>query len=450
VWSDVTSRSTEAHAASSLAGGARALLSAAAVRNAAHRMWDLALGNELEDWEVDLERLPATADLVAKVVKDRYPRLDPPVHARWRHFEIAGRDLWEEIASRRDWRNPAARARAEFDLVIASVLLDAGAGPDWRYHDAPTGLTLGRSEGLALASLRWFEAGGLSTDPGDPLRVDAAALRNVDARALHAAFQSTPDNPLLGAEGRATLLNRLGAVIEARTEVFASVDAPRPGGLFDAMAARAQDQHLPAAPRHDAHLHDARLHAARLHAARLHAATILATLLDALGPIWQNRPALDGVPLGDCWPHPAFQGATAADGFVPLHKLSQWLSYSLFEPLERAGISIGDPDELTGLAEYRNGGLFADMGVLVPRDPTAWVRVHDVSAPFVVGWRALTVALLDRIARPVRERLGVSAPSFPLACVLEGGTWAAGRLIAQQRRPGGTPPFQISSDGTVF
>jgi len=426
----VTSRITEAHPASSLAGGARALLSAAAVRNAAQRMWDLALGNDLQDWKVDLERLPVTADFVAKVVRDRYPRLDPPVHARWRHFVFAGRDLWQEIASRRDWPNKEARARAEFDLVITSVLLDAGAGPDWRYHDAPTGLTLGRSEGLALASLRWFEAGGLSNDPGDPLRVDAAALRNVDARALHAAFQSTPDNPLLGAEGRATLLNRLGAVAEARTEVFASVDAPRPGGVFDTMAARAQDQDL--------------------RAARMDAPTILATLLDALGPIWQNRPALDGVPLGDCWPHPAFQGAAAVDRFVPLHKLSQWLSYSLFEPLERADISISDTDALTGLAEYRNGGLFADMGVLVPRDPAAWNGVHDVSTPFVVGWRALTVALLDLIAPLVRDRLGVSAPSFPLACVLEGGTWAAGRVIALERRPGGTPPFQILSDGTVF
>ncbi len=388
-------------------------------------MLELALEQELDDWEIDLDRLPATADFVAQVVKDRYPRLDPPVHARWRHFVFAGRDLWHEIASRRNWPDPRAQARAEFDLVITSVLLDAGAGPDWRYHDAPTGLTLGRSEGLALASLRWFERGGMSNDPLDPLRVDAAALRDVDARALNEAFQSTADHPLLGAEGRAKLLNRLGSLIETRPDLFASRDAPRPGGLFDVLEGRGRNGHLPAA-------------------------AILATLLDAMGPIWEGRPALDGVPLGDCWPHPAFQGATAADRFVPLHKLSQWLSYSLFEPLQRAGATIEGIGELTGLAEYRNGGLFVDMGVMVPRDPAAWSRVHSVSAPFVVGWRAMTVALLDRIAPLVRDRLGVSAPSFPLACVLEGGTWAAGRLIAQQRRPGGTPPFQISSDGTVF
>jgi hypothetical protein len=45
-----------------------------------------------------------------------------------------------------------------------------------------------------------------------------------------------------------------------------------------------------------------------------------------------------------------------------------------------------------------------------------------VSSSLVVGWRSLTVALLDRIAPMVRERLGVAEADFPLARVLEGGT----------------------------
>jgi hypothetical protein len=39
---------------------------------------------------------------------------------------------------------------------------------------------------------------------------------------------------------------------------------------------------------------------------------------------------------------------------------------------------------------------------------------------------------------------------LPLAKVLQGGTWAAGRQIAADRRPQGRPPIQIISDGTVF
>jgi hypothetical protein len=135
---------------------------------------------------------------------------------------------------------------------------------------------------------------------------------------------------------------------------------------------------------------------------------------------------------------------------VPLHKLSQWLTYSLIEPLEIAGIRVCGIEELTGLAEYRNGGLFVDTGVILPRDTAAWSQSYTVSDPFVVGWRALTIALLDRLAQPVRTRLGVAPEAFPLACMLEGGTWAAGRLIARERRADGGPPFCILSDGTVF
>ncbi len=65
-------------------------------------------------------------------------------------------------------------------------------------------------------------------------------------------------------------------------------------------------------------------------------------------------------------------------------------------------------------------------------------------------WRALTVALLDRLADMVRTRLGRDAASFPLAKVLQGGTWAAGRAIARARRPDGSPPIKVISDGTVF
>jgi hypothetical protein len=76
-----------------------------------------------------------------------------------------------------EFAGPIARpkARAEFDLAIVSVLLDAGAGPQWRYHDATTGSSIGRSEGLALASLAMFLGGAFSAGPRDPLRADADA-----------------------------------------------------------------------------------------------------------------------------------------------------------------------------------------------------------------------------------------------------------------------------------
>src|SRR4051812_19701294 len=124
----------------------RALLNAAAVRERADEMLDAALAGQVEGWSVDLDRLDDAAALTASVTREAYPDLDIPFHARWRHF-VAG-------APKRPRGDPAERARAAFDLVILSVLLDAGAGPGWRWRDPETGAVLARSEGLAVASQR--------------------------------------------------------------------------------------------------------------------------------------------------------------------------------------------------------------------------------------------------------------------------------------------------------
>jgi hypothetical protein len=50
----------------------------------------------------------------------------------------------------------------------------------------------------------------------------------------------------------------------------------------------------------------------------------------------------------------------------------------------------------------------------------------------------------------MRQRLGLGSASLPLAKVLEGGTWAAGRRLARERRHDASPPVKVISDGTVF
>jgi len=402
---------------------AQSLLTAAAVRDRAHEILAAGIDRRLPHFSIDMAQLPTAADVVAGVIRSAYPTGAVPFHARWRHFVVAGRDLWGERVAAARWPDPAARARAAFDLAIVSVLLDAGAGPHWRYHDAATGAMLGRSEGLALASLRMFEAGAFSADPADPLRADGARLAALTAADLAAGFQAGAANPLVGLDGRAALLARLGAAVAARPPVFARQDAPRPGGLFDHFAGAGGQ--LPA-PR------------------------VLEALLANLAPIWPGRLNLGGVNLGDTWRHPAVRRDDPTDGLVPFHKLSQWLAYSLIEPLQDAGLVVGDIGELTGLAEYRNGGLFVDAGVIALHEPAEAEQPNPVDGTLVVEWRALTVALLDRIAQLVRDRLGMTAHDFPLARVLEGGTWAAGRRLAREKRADGGPPIRVSSDGTVF
>lgn len=424
-WSVVRWKNIDRAMAGVLERQARALLTATAVRARAGEMLEIGLAGGLSHFTVDLDRMDGVAEAVLAVTRKAYPTLDVPFHARWRHFVIGGVDRWAGLANMVSWPDRAARARAEFDLAIVSVLLDAGAGAAWRYRDAVTGESIGRSEGLAIASLDMFANGLFSRDAGSPLRADADVLAQLPPASLTSAFQVSDANPLLGLEGRADLLQRLGKQVANDPEIFGRHDTPRPGGLFDHIAAQGVGGTV-AAP------------------------TILSAVLKQLGPIWPSRLELAGVPLGDCWHHPAIKADDGTAGLVPLHKLSQWLSYSLIEPLQRAGFNVIDIDGLTGLAEYRNGGLFVDHEVLRLRDAADAERAHAVDSLLVVEWRALTVALLDRLAELVRAKLGRTRETLPLASILEGGTWAAGRAIAFARRPDGSPPLKVISDGTVF
>lgn len=414
--------------ARSPAAHAENLLSAGAVRSHAAQIMAHARRGELAHFTWHPERMDATADYVVDTIRSRHPDLRVPMHSRWRHFESGGVDRFASLLGPLH-ATPQERARIAIDLVVPSVLLDAGAGPQWRYADAGSGQTLARSEGLGVASLALFASGRLSDDPAQPLRCDAAALRRIDAAALAQAFQVGPDNPLVGLEGRAQLLRNLGEAMRAAPAVFADPERPgslRLGRLFDHWLAHAAAQ-------------------GEGEGMSVRADTMLSSLLRLLGPVWPGRLTLAGVNLGDCWHHPA-----TSDGYMPFHKLTQWMSYSLIEPLQWGGLQVRELDALTGLPEYRNGGLLLDLGLLQPRDAALASKPLAVDSEPVVEWRALTVALLDDLADAVRARLGVSAAQFPLTQVIEGGAWFAGRRIAAERRADGGPPLRIVSDGTVF
>lgn len=396
---------------------------AATVRERCANILATGLGGGLAHFRVDLDRLPDVAAFVAAVTRRRYPELAIPYHSRWRHLDAGGVSRTAMLRAALADVSPDERARIRIDLVVTSVLLDAGAGEAWRFHEEQTGQAFARSEGLAVASFHMFEAGLFSGDRANPRRADADALVRLDQRRMARAFQSSPTNPLAGLDGRVQLLKRLGRAMNAAPQFFGS-EYPRIGNLVDALRARAKR-------------------------GRIDAAVMLEVVLEALEEIWPPRLELEGSNLGDTWRHPAAGGRGPSSGLVPFHKLSQWLTYSLIEPLEDAGLAVAGLEELTGLAEYRNGGLFVDLGVLVPRHGDVTTATHPPDSEVIVEWRALTVALLDRLVPLVAARLGVAPGELPLIRVLEGGTWAAGRELADERR-GGAPPIRVASDGTLF
>lgn len=378
-------------------------------------------------------QLTEVARRVARVTRQRFPGAVVTPHSHWRNLEAGGINRKALLDSRLAGRDRKEMARARIDLVMVSILLDAGAGNDWRYLEASSGQRFARSEGQAVAAFHAFLAGRFSSDPGNPLQVDAKALERIDTAQLTQIFQVRLDNPLPGLENRAALLRRLGAAMRARPEAFKPPG--RPGQMFDLLSTavvRRDDggprEHVPVD--------------------RVGAPHILRLLLKAFSVIWSGGQTLGGHAVGDVWPHPHAGGEGLDAGRVPFHKLSQWLTYSMTEPLEWAGIKVDRLDELTGLPDYRNGGLLIDTEVIVPRDAGFAQRVYTPADPWIIEWRALTVTLLDDVMWLVRTELG--EPKLSLAAVLEGGTWAAGREIAAERRTGGPPPVKVASEGSMF
>jgi hypothetical protein len=393
------------------------LLSTKAIRERAADIYAMTERGDGQ-FELHLENLDKAADLVIGVINEKYPAWNIPYHSRWGHFNAGGKNRVQALLSRLSGAEPAAIAKTLFDLVIVSVLLDAGAGAAWQYRDQD-GDVYSRSEGLAVASFNMFTHGKFSSNRDQPLQADSAALIAMTAEKITEGFQVSAENPLLGINGRTELMIRLGRTLKTNPTYFGT-GILRPGNLFDYLMLQVRNGEIAAGK-------------------------ILDAVLHALGPIWPGRIALGSVNLGDCWRHEDLGG----DALIPFHKLSQWLTYSLLEPMELAGVTVVKLDELTPLAEYRNGGFILDAGLIIPKNKAALTQPWQPDSKLIIEWRALTIVLIERIAARIREKMHYTAETLPLAKVLEGGTWWAGRKLAQEKR-GGKPPIEIMSDGTVF
>jgi Protein of unknown function (DUF1688) len=393
------------------------LRSPEAIRDRAAELFNLGVADRLEYFTVDLAMFDRVINYVDQITRTDYPDLNIPLHSRWRHFPA---DRVEQMFA---GFAPLDRVKAKLDLVVPSILLDAGAGHDWRYVDA-TGQTWQRSEGLAIASLEMFEQGLFSGDGGR--KTDAIGLTKLTREDLQQGFQVTPENPLLGLEGRLQVLHNLGQILQNQREFGGGKhELPRVGNLVDDWVVnRVQQQSIP---------------------------QLMTTILEAFSHLWPDRLTLAGTNLGDVWTHPQLTPLLRDDPasrYIPFHKLSQWLICSLIEPLQEWGQDVVSINSLRGLAEYRNGGLFLDLGVLRLRDPHFTQVVHRADSVLVVEWRGLTLHLLSILTDRLRQRWQRS--DLTVIQVLQGGSWAAGRAIAATLRPDAAPPIQIVSDGTIF
>merc|ERR1712217_227992 len=382
------------------------------------RLYSLAKADKLSFFAIDESKLSEAVEATERCIRERYPSLKVPPHSRIRHFDS---NLVPQLL--RDWQcDTVEKTRRLVDLIFVSVLSDAGAGATWQYTTV-SGDVLKASEGLAQAAVDLFLDGFFSTDSAMPSRVNSAALKQVTEEKLSRGFQVSRVNPLVGVGGRAKLMRELGEALEMHPEFFGK-EVPRPGNLVDYLLSKATGNEVTLE-----------------HLWRV--------CIEGLYSMWPLQP--NGLLRGDIWTHSQLHmdGKPGSD-LVPFHKLTQWLVYSMMDALDLSlGLKVTNTEVMTGLPEYRNGGLLVDTGVLSLKDPSWTAQEVNAGSELIVEWRALTVVLIDEIANRLRKRLGTTAEELPLACVLEGGTWHAGRELAQSLRATGNPPIQIRLDGTV-
>lgn len=403
----------------------------------------------LQNFNLDLSKIDKVIALVCDLIKRDYksPQEIPP-HSRWRHFEASttGTKIDRITPLLNQWTSENVDKKEQIkrllDLFVTSVLLDAGAGDKWKYKTENS--VYNRSEGLAVASLDLFKSGKMSSTE-NKYQCDQKGLQSLTEQMVGNVFQVSEENPLVGLKGRTGLLNALGKICEENPKYFSN-ENQRPGNLLDFLLAH------PTTVCKDGKY-------------KVEIDCLWEVVIKGFSGVWPStRTKLNGVSLGDVWPSEAVKKIYAlenvsigSEGLVCFHKLSQWITYSLMEPLQLYGIEFVGVQNLTGLAEYRNGGVFVDLGVLTLKKhvlenfSTDTIPQFEVFNDAIVEWRALTVGLLDLVAIGVRKQLGMTEDELPLAKVLEAGTWKAGREMAKKLRPATNgPPIIIISDGTVF
>eukprot|EP00928_Gymnodinium_smaydae_P031094 TRINITY_DN22943_c0_g2_i1.p1 TRINITY_DN22943_c0_g2~~TRINITY_DN22943_c0_g2_i1.p1 ORF type:complete len:536 (+),score=113.55 TRINITY_DN22943_c0_g2_i1:418-2025(+) len=395
------------------------LMQLSAIRHQCGKLYDLVKAGKSDFFELDESKMSVAVDATEREIRERYPALKVPMHSRLRHY--SEQDLAQLQAG---WScDDLEKTRRLIDLVTVSVLLDAGAGPAWQYV-APGGRVLKSSEGLARAALDLFMDGAFSTDSAMKARANSAGLQGITEGKLSRGLQVGPENSLLGVANRAKLLRDLGNALESHPEFFGK-ECQRPGNMVDYLLSKSENNTV-----------------GLEHLWRV--------VSDGLNIIWPLQP--NGILRGDVWKHSQlYASGQPGSDLVPFHKLTQWLVYSLIDVLHCClGLKVSGCESLTGLPEYRNGGLLIDAGVIRLKDDSWFSQQVNIGTELVVEWRALTVVLLDRLAEALRRKLNLPADALPLASVLEGGTWHAGRRMAAERRPDGRPPIQVRLDGNVF
>ncbi|KAG2184499.1 hypothetical protein INT43_000408 [Umbelopsis isabellina] len=419
------------------------LLSLRAVREQNKRIYECVKSGKLQHFDIDLDKMEEVVRFVTLLVKRDFD--DPsemPSHSRWRHFDAGEQPRIKQLLASMSSSSALDKAKRLIDLFVISILLDTSPLHQWGYQEKSTGRVYRRTEGVAVAVLEIFKTGLFSSDPGDPYRVDAAALADLTVDDLANGFQISAKNTLVGLEDRVNLIQHVTETMKDYSSLFSSKDktSSRPGNMLDYLLS-----------------HASTVRSNKSSAVQMETLWSVAILL---GELWAQGSKVGDKLMGDVWHCEALKSTGNSDCYLPFHTTTQWICYSVIDILETVlSVTVDGKDQLTPLTEYPNGGLLLDTGLLVlkkrdlesglsnyrrnsllPGQPKIEVApMFDINDSVVIEWRALTIYYVEIVASKVREKLR-SKKHLTLPQILEGGIWNAGRELAEISRPNTQEP----------
>ncbi|KAI7904272.1 uncharacterized protein BX663DRAFT_530376 [Cokeromyces recurvatus] len=418
------------------------LSSLQAVRERCFKVQEIAVKNKLHHFNIDSSKLQDIVQLVISLLKRDYydfdsQQLQIPSHGRWRHFDAGGCariqalliDPWTKMGV-----DSLEQTRRILDLFVIAVLLDLDPSQGYSYQESTHHRIYKKREGMAIAILEMFMNGVFSINPEEPHRVDSEALMQLTLDDLLSGLKTTSDE-LIGIEDRFELLKHLAQVLQVRTDYFGGQEGfmPRPGNMMDYLLN-----------------HPTTIKTKKGPLIRLET---LWPIVFEMGELWTVQSDYSN---GDVW------SCCSNDNLlVPIHKLSQWMIYTLIEPMEKLlGAVIEGTEQLTPLPDYANGGLLIDTGLitlksqdyergienyrqhtnLLGQSKVEMIPMFDISDSAIIEWRALTIAYLDLVCDRVRAALKLTRKALSLTQLIEGGTTSAGRELAELSRPNTQQP----------
>lgn len=391
-----------------------ALYKPSEIRARCHEIGEIAINGNGHWFAINSARINSCVKLIEQNCRNRYPELKIPIYSLWREWSGDQGNNWDHRISNFAG-DPLFIAKSAIDLVFFTVLLGRNPGNKWYYSRSTSGQRLQHTQAIAAAGIDLFFDHFSSHSVEQGWVLGMPELQEISRGKLATALQSSTENPFGGLSRSAIQYQKLAAILKTWSD--SGIHYQRPGDLVDeclALCSRSWSLQK-----------------------QISMDSLFELLAQRFAGMIEGGLIVEGMntsSVGDCGWHSGLLREDHTSGVVPFHRALQWLCYSLIEPLALVGITVTDPDTLTGLADVDHAGLFIDTGVLSPHDIELMNSSLTVDSEAVVEWRALTIYLQDRVTEALRKSLKLSAKRLPLSAVMQGGMAHAGTELSMRIR----------------